>query len=121
MDPLGLLPLCLHKMSLALDFGLCWGLRCCVGLPLVAASGGYSSLRCMGFSLWWLPLLRSTGSRLQWLCLEGAVVVEHGLSSCGAWAELLCGTWNLPVPEIEPVTPALTGRLFTPGPPGQSS
>ena len=35
------------------------------GLSLVAGSGGYSSLRCTGFSLWWLPLLRGTGSRLQ--------------------------------------------------------
>ena len=32
-------------------------------LFLVAASGGYSSLRCMGFSLWWLLLLWSTGFR----------------------------------------------------------
>ena len=30
-------------------------------LSLVAASGGYSSLQCMGFSLWWL------------------LIVEHGL------------------------------------------
>ena len=32
-------------------------------LSLVAASGGYSSLQCMGFSLRWLLLLQSTGSR----------------------------------------------------------
>ena len=31
------------------------------GLSLVVASGGYSSLRCAGFSLWWLLLLQSTG------------------------------------------------------------
>ena len=30
MDRLRLLPLCLHNMSLALYFCLCWGLRCCV-------------------------------------------------------------------------------------------
>ena len=48
------------------------------GLSLVAASGGYSSLRCTGFSLRWLPLLRSTGSRR-----AGSVVVAHGLS-CSA-------------------------------------
>ena len=35
------------------------------GLSLVAASGGYSSLQCMGFSLQWLLLLWSTGSRAQ--------------------------------------------------------
>ena len=44
------------------------GLRCRVfvaacGLSLVAASGGYSSLWCVGFSLQWLLLLWSTGSR----------------------------------------------------------
>ena len=33
------------------------------GFSLVAASGGYSSLRCTGFSLRRLLLLRSTGSR----------------------------------------------------------
>ena len=33
------------------------------GLSLIAMSGGYSLLWCMGFSLWWLLLLQSTGSR----------------------------------------------------------
>ena len=42
-------------------------------LSLVAASGGYSSLWCAGFSLRWLLLLRSTGSRH-----VGSVVVAHG-------------------------------------------
>ena len=45
------------------------------GLSLVVASGGYSSLRCKGFSLWWLLLLRSTGSR------------RMGFSSCGTRAQ----------------------------------
>ena len=45
------------------------------GLSLVAVSGGYSSLRCTGFSLPWLLLLRSTGSR------------HAGFSSCGMWAQ----------------------------------
>ena len=40
------------------------GLCCCVGFSLAAARGGYSSLQCEGFSLWWLLLLRSLGSRL---------------------------------------------------------
>ena len=42
---------------------------------LVAASGGYSLLWCAGFSLRWLLLLRSTGSR------------RAGFSSCGTWAQ----------------------------------
>ena len=44
-------------------------------LPLDAASGGYSSLQCAGFSLRWLLLLRSTGSR------------HAGFSSCGTRAQ----------------------------------
>ena len=34
-------------------------------LSLVAASGGYSLVRCMGFSLQWLFFLWLTGSRAQ--------------------------------------------------------
>ena len=66
------------------------GLRCCMQafftfyfllfffrLSLVATSGGYSSLWCVGFSLQWLLLLRSVGSR------------RTGFSSCGTWAQQL--------------------------------
>ena len=44
-------------------------------LSLAVESGGYSSLRCVGFSLRWLLLLRSTGSR------------HVGFSSCGSRAQ----------------------------------
>ena len=43
-------------------------------LPLVEASGRYSSLRCVRFSLQWLLLLWGTGSR------------GTGLGSCGTQA-----------------------------------
>ena len=33
----------------------------CTGFSLAAASEDYSLLWCMGFSLWWLLLLQSTG------------------------------------------------------------
>ena len=33
------------------------------GLLFVAMRRGYSSLRCTGFSLWWLLLLQGTASR----------------------------------------------------------
>ena len=49
-------------------------------LSLVAASRSYSSLRCMGFSLRWLLLLQSMGSRasgLQYLNLTGLVALWH--------------------------------------------
>ena len=33
---------------------------------------------------------------------------------------LLPGMWDLPIPRIKPVSPALTGRFFTTEPPGKS-
>ena len=39
------------------------GLCCCTRLSLVVVSGGYSSLQCADFSLQWLLLLQSMGSR----------------------------------------------------------
>ena len=55
-------------------FGLYWVFVATHGLSLVAASRGYSLLRCVDFSLRWLLLLRSTGPR------------RAGFSSCGTWA-----------------------------------
>ena len=49
-------------------------------LSLVAASRGYSSLWCTGFSLRWLLLLRSIGSR------------STGFSSCGTRSQQLWHT-----------------------------
>ena len=48
--------------SLSFCFLLLWVVTAVCRLSLVAASRGYSSLWCPGFSLWWL-LLWSTGSR----------------------------------------------------------
>ena len=47
------------------------------GLSLVAVSGDYSLLRCVGFSFRWLLLLQSTGSR------------RAGFSSCSTQAQQL--------------------------------
>ena len=55
-------------------FSLRWVLVAVRGLSLVALSRGYSSLQCAGFSLRWLLLLWSMGSRR-----TGAVVVACGL------------------------------------------
>ena len=76
-----------------------------LGLSLVAANGGHSSSGCAGLSLSWPLLLRSAGSRR-----AGSVVVAHGPS---------CGMWDLPRPGLEPVSPALAGRLSTTAPPGK--
>ena len=59
-------------------FWLCWVFVSVRGLTLVVVSGGHSSSRCMGLSLLWPLLLRSTGSRH-----AGSVVVAHG-PSCSA-------------------------------------
>ena len=56
-------------------FWLCWVFVAVRRLSLVALSRGYSLLRCVGFSLWWLLLLWSTGFR------------HAGFSSCGTWAQ----------------------------------
>ena len=64
--------------------------------------------------------------------MRASVVVVHGLSSCGsrdlerrlsscgAWALLLRGMWDLPGPGLEPVFPALAGGFLTTAPPGKS-
>ena len=89
-------------------FWLHWIFVALCGLSLVAVSGVYSSLRCTGFSLRWLLLLWSTGSR------------RTGFSSCGAWAQLLCGMWDLPGPGLESMSPALAHRFLTTVPPRKS-
>ena len=56
-------------------FWLHWVFVAAYRLSLVAASRGYSSLRCTAFSLRWFLLLQSTGSR------------RAGFSSCGTQAQ----------------------------------
>ena len=58
------------------------------------------------------------------LTIAASVVAEHRLqmrrlSNCGSRAQLLRGTWDLPRPGLEPVSPALAGRLSTTVPPGK--
>ena len=47
-------------------------------------------------------------------------IIKHRINSCGAWAQLPSGMWDLPGPGIKPVAPALAGRFLTTGPPGKS-
>ena len=58
------------------------------------------------------------------LTIAASLVVEYRLqtrrlSSCGSRAQLLRGMWDLPRPGLEPVSPALAGRLSTTAPPGK--
>ena len=50
----------------------------------------------------------------------GLRALEHRLSSCDAWANLLHGMWYLPGPGLEPMSPALAGGFLTAEPQGKS-
>ena len=67
----------INLFILFIYFWLHWVFIAACGLSLVAVSKVYSSLPCTGFSLWWLLLLWSMGSR----CV--------GFSSCGTQAQQL--------------------------------
>ena len=60
------------------------------------------------------------------LTVAASLVAEHRLqtrrlSNCGSRAQSLRGTWDPPRPGLEPVSPALAGRLSTTAPPGKPS
>ena len=50
----------------------------------------------------------------------GSRALEHRLSSCGTWAQLLRGMWDLPGPGLEPMSPALAGGFLSTAPPEKS-
>ena len=58
------------------------------------------------------------------LTVVASLVAEHRLQTrklgnCGSRAQLLRGMWDLPRPGLQPVSPALAGRLSTTAPPGK--
>ena len=58
------------------------------------------------------------------LTIAASPVAEHRLqtrrlSNCGSRAQSLRGMWDPPRPGLEPVSPALAGRLSTTAPPGK--
>ena len=97
-------------------------LHCCVGFSLVSASGGYSTSPAV---LGLLIVVASLVAEPELQGTQAALVLAHGLSSCGyralecrlsscgtrAW--LVQGMWGLPGSGIEALSPALTGRFFT--------
>ena len=96
---------------------------CCVELGLLSSCHAWASyygsfscfraraLRCMGF--------RSCSTHGLSGC--GSLALEHRLSSWGTWALLLQGTWDIPRPGIESVSPALAGGFLTTGSLGKPS
>ena len=81
-----------------------------------------SSLLCLVF-----PYLRRAGQSIvgvrALLTVVASLAAERwlpghpGFSSSCAWARLLCSVWDLPSPEIGPLSPALAGGLCTTEPP----
>ena len=100
------------------------------GLSLVAVSRGYSSMTCTNFSLQWLLLaeashcrgfsLQSMGSGYTAFSSCSLWAPDCGLRSCGSWAMLPLGMWDLPRPGTEPVSPVMTGGFLTTGSLGKS-
>ena len=100
---------------------LCWVLISVRGPSLVVASGGHSSSRCVGLSLLWPLLLRSTGSRR-----AGSATAAHG-PSCSVACGILPDQGSNPRPlhwqaDSQPLrhqgSPA--GGFLTTAPPGKS-
>ena len=117
--PLVLLRSTFLFFNLFIYFWLSWVFAAACGLSLVAATGAYTSFWCVGFTLRWLLLLRSTDSRRVGFSSCGSRALEHRLSSCGTQALLLLSMWDLPGSGLEPVSPALAGRFLTTAPPGK--
>ena len=76
----------INLFILFIYFWLHWVFTAVRGLSLVAVSRGYSSLWYAVFSLLWLLLLQSTGSRRAGFSSRGSQALEHRLSSCAARA-----------------------------------
>ena len=117
----------INLFILFIYFWLRWVFLAACVLSPVAVSGGYSSLRCVGFSLWWLLFLRSMGCRHAGFSSWGTRTQQLQLLGSRAQAQqlwrtdltLLRGVWELPGPGLEPVSPALAGGFLTTAPPGK--
>ena len=87
------------------------------GLSLVVVSRGSALVAVLGLLVAVASL--DTEHRLLDLRARASVVAARKLSSCGAWAQLLWGMWNLPGPGIKPMYPALAGEFLSTVPPGK--
>ena len=77
---------------------------------------------CRGFSCCGARASRTRASVVvaRGLSSCGSQALERRLSSCGAWAYLLRGMWDLPGPGLKPVSLALAGGFLTTAPSGKS-
>ena len=108
---------------------LCWTICSCIW-PLFFFFNFYLFMAVLGLRFCarafsscgkWGPLFIAVRGPLT---IAASVVAErrlqtHRLSSCGSRVQLFRGMWDLPRPGLEPVSPALAGRLPTAAPPGK--
>ena len=67
------------------------------------------------------PRLQGTQASVVVMCAQKLWLPgPRAPASCGAWAQLLHGIWDLPRSEIKLMSPALAGGFFTTEPPGKS-
>ena len=88
-----------------------WAECCCVGFSPVAVSRAFSSCDTpashRGASSVSEHGLQDTHTSVTAACelrSDSSGAPEHRLHSCGAWASLPRGLWDLPRPEIQPVS-----------------
>ena len=94
-------------------FGLC---RVFIAAwALVVATGGYSVVAVCGL----LIAVASLVLELSGFSSGSPQTLEHRLSSCGTWAKMSRGMWDIPGLGIKPVSPASVGGFFTTEPPGK--
>ena len=126
-EAVSLLPSHTHThFRLFFQFG-CVGFRCCSGFFLVAGGRDHSPAAVLRLLIGVASLLAEHGLqvfRLQSCDMQAQYLwpvgsIECRLSSC-AWAQLLHSTWNLPRPEITPMSHALEGGFLSTVPPQKS-
>ena len=83
------------------------------GAGVSHCSGFSCGARALGYSGFGSCSTRAPKLQLQGSWSTGSVVVAHCLSCSVA------SVWDFPGSGIEPVSPALAGRFFTPRPPGK--
>ena len=98
-------------------FWLCCGFIAMRAFLQLWRVGATVQLGYAGFSLQWLLLLQSTGSRACGLSSCCSWALEHRLSKCGKRAQLLCSMWDRPGSGVKPISPTLAAGFFTTEPP----
>ena len=105
-------------------FGCVGSLLLRTGFPQLRQVGatlhcGAWASHCGGFSCCgaWALGTRASVVVARGLSSCGSLALGLRLSSCGTRAQLLCSTWDLPGPGLEPVSPALAGGFLTTVPP----